>query len=66
MKSASLAAPAALPVGWSTPPPGFGRTPVGVPAPARDVVKLTTNELSRYLSRPYPEESFPLVPAASS
>jgi hypothetical protein len=62
--AAALAALAALPMDSAAQQRASSRTPIVVPASAHDVEKLAANELARYLSRLYPEESFPVVQSA--
>ena len=62
--AAALVALAALPMDAAAQHRASSRTPIVVPASAHDVEKLAANELSRYLSRLYPEESFPLMESA--
>jgi len=61
---AAFAALATLPMCWATQQAALSQTSIVVSASAHEVEKLAASELSRYLSRLYPDESFPLVPDA--
>ena len=62
--AAAFAALATLPMCWATQQAALSQTSIVVSASANEVEKLAASELSRYLSRLYPDESFPLVPDA--